>query len=34
MSIANARLYQETLELSFTDPLTGIANRRQLFSGW
>jgi diguanylate cyclase (GGDEF)-like protein len=31
MSIANARLYQETLELSFTDPLTQIANRRQLF---
>jgi diguanylate cyclase (GGDEF)-like protein len=31
LSIANARLYQETLELSFTDPLTGVANRRQLF---
>jgi diguanylate cyclase (GGDEF)-like protein len=31
LSIANARLYQETLELSFTDPLTLVANRRQLF---
>jgi diguanylate cyclase (GGDEF)-like protein len=31
LSIANARLYQETLELSFTDSLTGVANRRQLF---
>jgi diguanylate cyclase (GGDEF)-like protein len=31
LAIANARLYQETLELSFTDPLTGVANRRQLF---
>ncbi|HEY2029533.1 MAG TPA: diguanylate cyclase [Myxococcales bacterium] len=31
LSIANARLYQETLELSFTDPLTGVANRRHLF---
>ncbi|HEY6911224.1 MAG TPA: diguanylate cyclase [Myxococcales bacterium] len=30
LSIANARLYQQTLELSFTDPLTGVANRRQL----
>src|SRR5204863_293574 len=25
------RLYQQTLELSFTDPLTGVPNRRQLF---
>ena len=31
LAIANARLYQQTLELSFTDPLTGVANRRQLF---
>jgi diguanylate cyclase (GGDEF)-like protein len=31
MSIANARLFQQTLELSFTDPLTDVANRRQLF---
>jgi diguanylate cyclase (GGDEF)-like protein len=31
LAIANARLYQQTLELSFTDPLTGMANRRQLF---
>jgi diguanylate cyclase (GGDEF)-like protein len=31
LAIANARLYQETLELSFTDQLTGVANRRQLF---
>ncbi len=31
LAIANARLYQQTLELSFTDPLTGVANRRHLF---
>jgi diguanylate cyclase (GGDEF)-like protein len=31
LAIANARLYQETRELSFTDPLTGVANRRHLF---
>jgi diguanylate cyclase (GGDEF)-like protein len=30
LSIAGARLYQETLELSFTDALTGVPNRRQL----
>jgi diguanylate cyclase (GGDEF)-like protein len=32
LAIANARLYLETLELSYTDPLTGMANRRQLFA--
>lgn len=32
MAIVNARLYQETLELSLTDPLTGIHNRRHLFA--
>jgi diguanylate cyclase (GGDEF)-like protein len=31
LAIANARLYQQTLELSFTDSLTAVANRRQLF---
>jgi diguanylate cyclase (GGDEF)-like protein len=31
LAIANARLYQQTLELSFTDALTGVPNRRQLF---
>jgi diguanylate cyclase (GGDEF)-like protein len=31
LSIAGARLYQQTLELSFTDALTGVPNRRQLF---
>src|SRR5438067_267586 len=31
LAIANARLFQQTLELSFTDPLTAVANRRQLF---
>ena len=31
LSIANARLYHQTLELSYTDALTGVANRRQLF---
>ena len=30
MAIANARLYEKTLELSITDPLTGLFNRRQL----
>jgi diguanylate cyclase (GGDEF)-like protein len=27
----NARLFQQTVELSLTDPLTGTANRRHLF---
>src|SRR4051812_44983429 len=31
LAISNARLFQQTLELSFTDPLTAVANRRQLF---
>jgi diguanylate cyclase (GGDEF)-like protein len=31
MGIMNARLYQETVELSLTDPLTGTSNRRHLF---
>ncbi|MHB8418504.1 MAG: GGDEF domain-containing protein [Myxococcales bacterium] len=31
LAIMNARLFQETVELSLTDPLTGTANRRHLF---
>jgi diguanylate cyclase (GGDEF)-like protein len=31
LAIANARLFQQTLELSYTDVLTGVPNRRQLF---
>ncbi len=31
MAIMNARLHQETVELSLTDALTGTANRRHLF---
>lgn len=30
MAIVNARIYSETLELSVTDPLTGVFNRRKL----
>ncbi len=30
MAIANASLHRQTVELSLTDPLTGIANRRDL----
>jgi diguanylate cyclase (GGDEF)-like protein len=32
MAIVNARLFQQTVELSLTDPLTGVANRRHLFA--
>ena len=32
MAIVNARLYQQTVELSLTDALTGTSNRRHLFS--
>lgn len=31
LAIMNARLFQQTVELSLTDPLTGTANRRHLF---
>jgi diguanylate cyclase (GGDEF)-like protein len=31
LAITNARLHQEMVQLSRTDPLTGIANRRALF---
>jgi diguanylate cyclase (GGDEF)-like protein len=32
MAIANARLHQQTVELSLTDALTGVYNRRHLFA--
>ena len=32
LAISNARLHAQTVELSFTDPLTGMANRRSLFT--
>ena len=31
LAISNARLFQQTLELSYTDALTGVPNRRALF---
>ena len=31
LAISNARLFQRTLELSYTDALTGVPNRRALF---
>jgi diguanylate cyclase (GGDEF)-like protein len=30
-AVKNARLHLETVQLTMTDPLTGVANRRQLF---
>ncbi len=32
MAVKNARLHEETVELSLTDPLTGVPNRRSLFA--
>ncbi|HEY3451916.1 MAG TPA: diguanylate cyclase [Myxococcales bacterium] len=32
MAIVNARLYTETLEMAHVDPLTGLSNRRKLFT--
>jgi diguanylate cyclase (GGDEF)-like protein len=32
MAVANARLHEQTVELSITDPLTGVPNRRHLFT--
>ncbi len=32
MAVANARLHQQTVALSITDPLTGVPNRRHLFA--
>ncbi len=32
LALTNARLFQATVELSLTDPLTGTANRRHLFA--
>ena len=32
LAITNARLYAQTLEMSYTDALTGVPNRRQLFT--
>ena len=31
LAVRNARLHEETIALSLTDPLTGLANRRSLF---
>ncbi|MFO0600073.1 MAG: diguanylate cyclase [Myxococcaceae bacterium] len=32
LAVQNARLHEQTVALSITDPLTGVANRRQLFA--
>jgi diguanylate cyclase (GGDEF)-like protein len=32
MAVKNARLHEQTVELSITDPLTGVPNRRHLFA--
>ena len=32
LAVKNARLHEETVALAITDPLTGISNRRHLFS--
>ncbi|HEY0838878.1 MAG TPA: GGDEF domain-containing protein, partial [Vulgatibacter sp.] len=32
LAIANARLFEQTVKLSLTDPLTGLNNRRHFFS--
>ncbi len=32
MAVKNARLHETTVELSITDPLTGVPNRRHLFT--
>src|SRR6185369_12349473 len=32
MAVKNAQLHAQTVELSITDPLTGISNRRHLFA--
>ncbi|MFZ5471293.1 MAG: diguanylate cyclase [Myxococcota bacterium] len=32
MAVKNAQLHEQTVELSITDPLTGVPNRRHLFS--
>ena len=32
LAVKNANLHQETVALAITDPLTGVSNRRQLFS--
>lgn len=32
MAVLNAQLHEQTVELSITDPLTGVPNRRHLFS--
>ncbi len=32
LAVKNARLHEQTVELSITDPLTGVSNRRHLFA--